>query len=39
MTMKRLMLTTAFLLLALVIKAQTVISGKVTDLNGQPLAR
>lgn len=38
MTMKRLMLTTAFLLLALVIKAQTVISGKVTDLNGQPLA-
>ncbi len=36
--MKRLMLTTAFLLLALVIKAQTVISGKVTDLNGQPLA-
>ena len=38
MTTKRLMLTTAFLLLALVIKAQTVISGKVTDLNGQPLA-
>lgn len=38
MTMKRLMLTTAFLLLALAIKAQTVISGKVTDLNGQPLA-
>ena len=38
MTKKRLMLTTAFLLLALVIKAQTVISGKVTDLNGQPLA-
>ena len=38
MTIKRLMLTTAFLLLALVIKAQTVISGKVTDLNGQPLA-
>ena len=38
MTMKRLMLTTAFLLLTLVIKAQTVISGKVTDLNGQPLA-
>ena len=36
--MKRLMLTTAFLLLTLVIKAQTVISGKVTDLNGQPLA-
>ena len=36
--MKRLMLTTAFLLLALAIKAQTVISGKVTDLNGQPLA-
>ena len=36
--MKRLMLTTAFLLLALVIKAQMVISGKVTDLNGQPLA-
>ena len=36
--MKRLMLTTAFLLLALVIKAQKVISGKVTDLNGQPLA-
>ena len=36
--MKRLMLTTAFLLLSLVIKAQTVISGKVTDLNGQPLA-
>lgn len=38
MTTKRLMLTTAFLLLALVIKAQTVVSGKVTDLNGQPLA-
>ena len=38
MTTKRLMLTTAFLLLTLVIKAQTVISGKVTDLNGQPLA-
>ena len=38
MTRKRLMLTTAFLLLALVIKAQTVVSGKVTDFNGQPLA-
>ena len=38
MTKKRLMLTTAFLLLALVIKAQTVVSGKVTDFNGQPLA-
>ena len=38
MTKKRLMLTTAFVLLTLLMKAQTVISGKVTDLNGQPLA-
>ena len=38
MTKKRLMLTTAFVLLTLLMKAQTVVSGKVTDLNGQPLA-
>ena len=38
MTKKRLMLTTALLLLTLVLKAQTVVNGKVTDLNGQPLA-
>ena len=38
MTKKRLMLTTALLLLTLLVKAQTVVSGKVTDLKGQPLA-
>ena len=38
MTKKRLMLTTAFILLTLLMKAQTMVSGKVTDLNGQPLA-
>ena len=39
MTKKRLMLTTAFVLLTLLMKAQTVVSGKVTDTDGQPLAR
>ena len=38
MTKQRLILTTALVLLTLAIKAQMVVSGKVTDLKGQPLA-
>lgn len=36
--MKRLMLTMAVVMLALMVKAQTTVSGKVTDPDGQPLA-